>query len=81
MWKCLAQLLAIEQVLPVGQKVKQLPPQMERRQKKLRDGREQKKMPQQNHPEESAAALTCLKTALSAENHNFIHFNLDILVG
>ena len=43
MWKCLAQLLAIEQVLPVGQKVKQLPPQMERRQKSSGMGGSRKK--------------------------------------
>ena len=80
MWKCLAQLLAIEQVLPVGQKVKQLPPQMERRQKSSGMGGSRKNATKK-HPEESAAALTCLRTALSAENHNFIYFNLDIWVG
>ena len=81
MWKCLAQLLAIEQVLPVGQKVKQLPPQMERRQKSSGMEMGAEKNATKKHPEESAAALTCLRTELIAENHNFIYFNLDIWVG
>ena len=58
MWKCLAQLRAIEQVLRVGQKVKQLPVELGWGQKKLRPAK--KCLPQKARREEKAI-LMCTK--------------------